>query len=88
MTELQHSITETLMDSTLFPHLVEEISSGIVYLYCEILQLREKNTMLLSWDHYLRLASDVGLAVEAVQQATTVLEYKVWKYTEWKVRLN
>ena len=88
MTELQHSITETLMDSTLFPHLVEEISPGIVYLYCEILQLREKNTMLLSWDHYLRLASDVGLAVEAVQQATTVLEYKVRKYTEWKVGLN
>lgn len=87
MTELQHSITETLMDSTLFPHLAEEISPSIVYLYCEILQLREKNTMLLSWDHYLSLASDVGLAVEAVQQATMVLEWKVWKYPEWKVRL-
>ena len=87
MTELQHSITETLMDST-FPHLAEEISPSIVYLYCDILQLRENNTMLLSWDHYLRLASDVGLVDEAVQQATTVLECKVWKYKKCTVKLD
>ena len=77
MTELQHAVTETLMDSSLFPHLAEEISTGIVYLYCEIVQLRENNSMLLSWEHYLQLASEVGIADEAVSQATAVLECKV-----------
>lgn len=78
MAELQHSVTEALMDTSLFPHLAEDISPDIVYLYCEILQLRESNTMLLSWDHYLQVASDVGLeADEDVQKATMLLECKV-----------
>ena len=79
MAELQHSVTEALMDTSLFPHLAENISPDIVYLYCEILQLRESNTMLLSWDDYLRIASDVGLAAdEDVQKATMLLECKVY----------
>ena len=77
MTELQHAVTQTLMDTALFPHLAEEISQSIVYLYSEILQLQENNTMLLSWEHYLGLASDVGMADKDVPQATTVLECKV-----------
>lgn len=77
MTELQHTVTQTLMDSTLFPHLTEDISQAIIYLHCEILLLRENNTMLLSWDQYLGLASDAGITDDAVMKATAVLECKV-----------
>lgn len=77
MTELQHTVTQTLMDSTLFPHLTEDISQAIIYLHCEILLLRENNTMLLSWDQYVGLASDAGITDDAVMKATAVLECKV-----------
>jgi len=77
MTELQHTVTQTLMDSTLFPHLTEDISQAIIYLHCEILQLRENNTMLLSWDQYIGLAADAGITDDAVMKATAVLECKV-----------
>lgn len=76
ISELQHHVTEMLMDTTLFPHLAEEISPSIVYLYSEILQLRESNTMLLSWDHFLQIASNVGMTDESLQKATTLLESK------------
>ena len=79
MTELQHAVTQMLMDNIIFPHLAEDISIGIIYLHCEILQLRENNTMILSWDHYLQLASDAGIADEAVPKSTAVLECKVRK---------
>ena len=77
MTELQHTVTQLLMDSTLFPHVTEDISQAIIYLHCEILQLRENNTMLLSWDQYVGLASDAGITDDAVMKATAVLECKV-----------
>lgn len=77
MTELQHTVTQTLMDSTLLPHLPEDISQAIIYLHCEILQLRENNTMLLSWDQYVGLASDAGITDGSVMKATAVLECKV-----------
>ena len=77
MLELQHAISETLLDGQLFPHLAEEISNSIVYLYSSILQLRENNSVLLSWDHYLQVASDAGVTDADIQQTTAVLEYKV-----------
>ncbi|XP_074610204.1 uncharacterized protein LOC141864376 isoform X2 [Acropora palmata] len=76
ITELQHHIAEMLTDTTLFPHLADELSLNVLYLYCEILQLREANTMLLSWDHFVQLASDVGLTGEAVLKAASLLECK------------
>ena len=77
MTELQHAVTQMLMDSELFPHLAEDISPSIIYLYSAILQLRESNAVLLSWDHYLQLASDAGITDADIEQATAVLEFKV-----------
>ena len=77
MIELQHAITEAVMDSKLFPHLAEDISHSIIYLYGTILQLRENNSVLLNWDHYLQLASDAGVGDDDIEQATAVLEYKV-----------
>ena len=68
-----------LTDITLFPHLADELSLNVLYLYCEILQLREAKTMLLSWDHFVQLASDVGLTGEAVLKAASLLECKVCK---------
>lgn len=79
MTELQHAVTEMLLDSKLFPHLVEDVSLSIIYLFAAILQLRESNAVLLSWDHYLQLASDAGVTDEDIEQATAVLEFKVCK---------
>lgn len=76
MLELQHAISETLLDGQLFPHLAEEISNSIVYLYSSILQLRENNSVLLSWDHYLQVASDAGVTDADIEQTTAVLEYK------------
>ena len=35
--------------------------------------------MLLSWDHFLQIASNVGMTDESLQKATTLLESKVWK---------
>ena len=77
MIELQHAITEAVMDSKLFPHLAEDISHSIIYLYGAILQLRENNSVLLNWDHYLQLSSDAGVADDDIERATAVLEYKV-----------
>ena len=65
------------MNSKLFPHLVEDVSLSVIYLYGSILQLRENNAVLLSWDHYLQLVSDAGVADEDLGKATAVLEYKV-----------
>ena len=79
MTELQHAVTEILMDSKLFPHLAEDISLSVIYLYGAILQLREYHAVLVSWDHYLQLASDAGVAEVDIEQATAVLEFKVWE---------
>lgn len=79
MTELQHAVTEILMDSKLFPHLAEDISLSTIYLYGAILQLRENHAVLVSWDHYLQLASDAGVADADIEQATAVLEFKVWE---------
>lgn len=79
MIELQHAVTQTLMDSKLFPHLAEDISRSVIYLYGAILQLRENHAVLVSWDHYLQLASDAGVAEVDIEQATAVLEFKVWE---------
>ena len=79
MTELQHAVTQTLMDSRLFPHLAEDISLSVIYLYGAILQLRKNHAVLVSWDHYLQLASDAGVAEVDVERATAVLEFKVWE---------
>ena len=77
MTELQHAVTEMLMDSKVFPHLTEDISLSVIYLYGAILQLRESNAVLLSWEHYRQLASDAGVTDEDIEHATAVLEFKV-----------
>lgn len=79
MIELQHAVTQILMDSELFPHLAEDISLSVIYLYGAILQLRENHVVLLSWDHYLQLASDAGATEVDIEQATEVLEFKVWE---------
>ena len=79
MIELQHAVTQTLMDSKLFPHLAEDVSRSVIYLYGAILQLRENHAVLVSWDHYLQLASDAGVAEVDIEQATAVLEFKVWE---------
>lgn len=77
MIELQHAVTQILMDSKLFPHLAEDISLSVIYLYGAILQLRKNHAVLVSWDHYLQMASDAGVAEVDIEQATAVLEFKV-----------
>jgi len=77
MIELQHAVTEILMNSKLFPHLAEEVSQSVIYLYGAILQLRKNHAVLVSWDHYLQLASDAGVTEVDIEQATAVLESKV-----------
>ena len=77
MIELQHAVTQILMDSKLFPHLAEDISVSVIYLYGAILQLRKNHAVLVSWDHYLQMASDAGVAEVDIEQATAVLEFKV-----------
>lgn len=77
MIELQHAVTEILVDSKLFPHLVEDINPGVIYLYAAILQLRKNHAVLVSWDHYLQMASHAGVAEVDIEQATAVLEFKV-----------
>ena len=79
MIELQHAVSQILMDSELFPHLAEDVSLGVIYLYGAILQLREDHAVLVSWDHYLQMASDAGVVEVDIEQATAVLEFKVWE---------
>ncbi|KAK3728436.1 hypothetical protein QZH41_009482, partial [Actinostola sp. cb2023] len=77
ITDIQNAIFTLLLDPALFPHLTEEIPINITYLYSEILKLRDDQVVVISWDQYVKLASESGINdPAAIEKATTTLEYR------------
>lgn len=75
--EIQKEIVRLLVYKNTFPHLHQDVSTSTRYLNAEIVRLRKEPSMIVSWDDYLRLASDVGIVdMEEVEQATKFLERK------------
>ena len=61
-----------------FPQLHQEVGLKVNYLNAEIVRQRSENTLIVSWENYLRMASDAGIVEnEEVERATQVLEQKV-----------
>ncbi|CAH1784907.1 unnamed protein product [Owenia fusiformis] len=54
--EIKTKLFTKALDPKTFPHLIREIKPGLIQLYDEILKLRQKGTLLMTWKEFKEMA--------------------------------